>query len=54
MAIEKLFFAELQRIDSGYKKILVKALIRYNGEAVFSKNGKCCHIIHLPRSASKR
>lgn len=37
IAIEKLFFAELQKIDSDFNKILVKALIKHNGEAVFSK-----------------
>jgi hypothetical protein len=38
LAIEKLFFAELERIDPGFKRIKVKALCKYDGEAVSVKN----------------
>jgi hypothetical protein len=38
MAIEKVFFAELQKIDPQFEKISVKALIKYDGETIFSKN----------------
>jgi hypothetical protein len=37
MAIENIFFAELQKIDPDFKKITVKSPVKYDGEAVFAK-----------------
>ncbi|MDY0281723.1 MAG: hypothetical protein RBR35_14320 [Salinivirgaceae bacterium] len=38
LAIEKLFFAELKRIDPGFERVKVKAICKYDGEAVSVKS----------------